>query len=109
MRDDDLDRLLSGRPLPDPGPAFTRAVMETVRREAEAPAPIPFPWIRLASGLSLSAVAIVAFAVATEPPEMAAVPDLPDGTVRPMLLAAASVFLSWLTLRLTAIFTGARA
>ena len=50
MKDEDLDRLLAGAPLPDPGPAFTWAVMAQVRREAAAPPPLAFPWRRLARG-----------------------------------------------------------
>jgi len=116
MRDDELDRLLAGTPLPDPGPAFTWAVMAQVRREAAAPSPIPFPWRRLALGLSLSAVLVVFGIVALAP---AAGFDNPAGAVprslleaawlRPALLTTAVLFASWLSLRVTAIFSGSRA
>jgi hypothetical protein len=115
MRDDELDRLLAGTPLPDPGPAFTRAVMERVRREAAAPEPIPFPWWRLAVGLALCGalvvVAFLAFVPSAVPlvPDLSAPPRLDAAGLRPALFAAATLFASWLSLRVTAIFSGARA
>ena len=115
MRDDELDRLLAGTPLPDPGPAFTWAVMAQVRREAAAPPPIPFPWRRLAVGLALcGALVLVAFLAFVPPatplvPDLSAPPRLGAAGLRPALLAAAILFASWLSLRVTAIFSGSRA
>lgn len=109
MRDDELDRLLAGAPVRDPGPAFTRAVMEQVHQQAEAPAPIPFPWRRVAAGLSICATAIVALVLVAEPPAATEIPRLPGGALRAGFLAASTLLLSWLTLRVTAIFSGARA
>lgn len=116
MKDQDLDRLLSDTPRLDPGPAFTWKVMAQVRREAAAPPPIPFPWARLALGLGL-VVALLVVGLAALPP--AAGPIAPAAGVldalrdaawlRPALLAAAALFVSWLCLRASAIFSGARA
>jgi hypothetical protein len=116
MKDEELDRLLAGTPLPDPGPAFTWAVMAQVRRQAAAPPPIPFPWRRLAVGLSLCSVLVAAGFAALAP---AAGADVPAGAVplslldaawlRPVLLAASMLFVTWLSLRVTAVFSGARA
>lgn len=115
MKDEDLDRLLSGSPLPDPGPAFTRKVMAEVRREAAALPPIPFPWPRLAIGLGLAVALLVANLVVMPPAHgpavaPAAIPGaLGDaGWLRPALLASVALFVSWLGLRVTAIFSGAR-
>ena len=116
MKDEDLDRLLAGTPLPDPGPAFTWKVMAQVRREAAAPPPIPFPWRRLLLGLGLC-VALLVAGIAALPPSsgpagpVAAVPKalLEASWLRPVLLATAVLFVTWLSLRVTAIFSGARA
>ncbi|MCU0231812.1 MAG: hypothetical protein MUC67_10615 [Acidobacteria bacterium] len=116
MKDEELDRLLAGTPLPDPGPAFTWAVMAQVRREAAVPPPIPFPWRRLAVGLSLCIVLVVAGIAALAPAAGAEVPAtavplslLGAAWARPALLATAVLFVTWLSLRVTAIFSGARA
>ncbi len=115
MKDEDLDRLLSGTPLPDPGPAFTWKVMAQVRREAAAPPPIPFPWPRLAVGLGLAAALLLAGLAALPPAPGPAVPSMAvPGTLRdaawlsPALLSTVVLLASWLSLRVTAIFSGAR-
>ena len=116
MKDEELDRLLAGTPLPDPGPAFTWAVMAQVRREAAAPPPIPFPWRLLALGLSIcgaTAVAALAVLAPAAPPDVPAtavpVALLEAAWLRHAALATAVLFASWLSLRVTAIFSGARA
>jgi len=59
MRDDELDRILSGDTGIVPSSGFTRSVMETVRRDAAAPPPIPFPWKAALPGLVACAVILI--------------------------------------------------
>jgi hypothetical protein len=63
MRDEELDRVLSGEREIIPSSGFTVSVMGAVRREAAAPAPIPFPWRRALPGLSVGVLALVSVLV----------------------------------------------
>ena len=65
MRDEELDRILSGETGIVPSSGFTGAVMETVRREAATPPPIPFPWTRALPGLVAWGVALVSLVLAS--------------------------------------------
>ena len=82
MRDDELDRMLSGEPGIVPSANFARNVMARVRREAEAPAPIPFPWKRALPGLVLCVLSLLAMSVsaflrtAPQPPRETSGPSI---------------------------------
>lgn len=63
MRENDLDRMLSGDACIDPPAGFTASVMAAVQREASIPPPIPFPWKRALPGLVFCAGVLLAFFV----------------------------------------------
>jgi hypothetical protein len=52
MRNEDLDRILSGEQDIVPSSGFVASVMDAVRNEASTPPPIPFPWKRALPGLA---------------------------------------------------------
>lgn len=51
MKDEEIDRALSGESDILPSSGFTRSVMDAVKHEAEIPRPIPFPWKRVVPAL----------------------------------------------------------
>jgi hypothetical protein len=65
MKQEDIDRILSGKQEIVPSSGFLDSVMDAVRREAVAPPPIAFPWRRAAPGLAVAFLAIVWVLVAT--------------------------------------------
>jgi hypothetical protein len=107
MTMDELDRtLLSEDPI-EPSSGFTAAVMEAVRREASAPPPIEFPWRRMLAGQALAG-GLTAAAVAGVLAGVIPVPSLPWEGLEPAdawemakgpVLAAASLFVSWISVR----------
>ncbi|MBZ5578975.1 MAG: hypothetical protein LAP40_20635 [Acidobacteriia bacterium] len=60
MKDEELDRILSGEGGIVPSSGFTAGVMDAIRSEAATPPPIPFPWKRALPGLAAWVVALVA-------------------------------------------------
>jgi len=64
MKQDEVDRVLSGELGIEPSPGFASRVMYAVQREASAPPPIPFPWKRAMPGLVAGALALIALIVA---------------------------------------------
>ena len=55
MRDEEVDRALSGETDILPSSGFTRSVMDAVKRQVEAPRPIPFPWKRVVPAIVVGA------------------------------------------------------
>jgi hypothetical protein len=64
MRQDDLDRMLSGEEDIVPSSGFVSNVMDAVRCEASTPPPIPFPWKWALPGLAAWTTLLVWFCVA---------------------------------------------
>ena len=60
MRDDEIDRILSGEEDLLPSSGFHASVMDAVHREASTLPPIPFPWKRAWPGFAVGALALVA-------------------------------------------------
>jgi hypothetical protein len=63
MRDDELERLLSGEQAIIPSSGFAASVMDAVRREEAVPPPIPFPWKRALPGLCAMGLVLVSVVV----------------------------------------------
>jgi hypothetical protein len=61
VRENDIDRTLSGEDAIVPSSGFAASVMGAVQREASIPPPIPFPWKRALPGLVFCAGVLLAF------------------------------------------------
>lgn len=59
MRDDDLDRILSGEEPIAPSAGFVASVMVAVRQENATPAPLSFPWKRALPGIAAAIISVV--------------------------------------------------
>src|SRR4051812_36200001 len=64
MRNDQLDRILSGEQEIIPSPGFADSVMDAVHRQTGAPLPIPFPWKRALPGLCAAVLAVASILTA---------------------------------------------
>jgi hypothetical protein len=63
MKDDDLDRILSGEEPIAPSSGFVVSVMIAVRRENVTPAYLSFPWKRALPGIAAALVGVVLLCV----------------------------------------------
>lgn len=113
MRNEDLDRILSGDDGIVPSAGFTARVMENLRSETTAPQPIPFPWKRALPGLAVVGLALGAVlaglaevvwrAWATPPTTAEALVTEPLHVTRFAVLAsiALALLVSWAALKLS--------
>lgn len=111
MRDDELDRILSGNDEIVPSSGFAGEVMEGVRREASAPPAIPFPWKRALPGLAAWVVALVALIIAgVRYPwgESAGTALAVNSELTAIVDAAASVGVGWCALALLVSFVSVK-
>ncbi len=118
MTADDLDRILASEEPLVPSSGFAASTMERVRETATAPPPLPFPWRRFLLGLLVTlalsglcgwiAVRLHALEAlgATFDSVSAALADPHLGL--PLAGAAVSLVGTYLLVRLTLGFTGAR-
>ena len=115
MNDDDLDRILISEEPLEPSSGFAASVMARVREAAAEPPPLPFPWLRFVLGaLVLAAVAgFSSWRIATSPAAgatlnafVAALSTQQVGV--PAATTAASLVGTFLLVRITLSWTGAR-
>jgi hypothetical protein len=103
MKDDDLDKMISGEEDIVPSSGFVTSVMDAVRCEASTPPPIPFPWKWALPGLAVWTVVIVAFLTAAFV-QFGRGAMAPSAVASPTLVtifeAAKTVGVGWITLAL---------
>ena len=103
MRQDDLDRMLSGEEPIVPSNGFVAGVMDAVRREASTPPPIAFPWKWALPGLAAWAILLVWFAITifAHPSRGAVAPPVVlSPTLVTIFEGAKTIGVGWVTLAL---------
>ncbi|HUC43075.1 MAG TPA: hypothetical protein VMR65_03475 [Candidatus Sulfotelmatobacter sp.] len=117
MKDNEIDRALSGEADILPSSGFARSVMEAVVREAQAPPPIPFPWRKLVPATVVGAVGfgVLAWAAWSAPAVSHAAAEgivMPPETLEHLTELAAAPAILWtsgvLALTLASVALGAR-